>query len=238
MVLSMPIRRPLLPSTINGQVNGAVDASLLNWVESNRTGSVWLMADLPARSMRAVHARAREAGIILTSTGRGRTLAQQWSIFGGGAARYRPVSSEEYTAAPPANRKFWGLLDYVTPSGERAPGRISVGKTLGIAIPNSSFWIKIKNVNGGFPATAAVPGTSNHGWWCADDLAEIVDGRLVSLRPSTVQWCYANLPDFGFHWETTAEQWHVHWTNGDWLTQATLEFERGITPYPPVPVPD
>jgi hypothetical protein len=84
---------------------------------------------------------------------------------------------------------------------------------------------------------AAIPGTSNHGWWLADDLAEIIDGVVKPLRPSTVVWLFTNVPAYGFHWETIKENWHVHWTNGDRVTQATLDYEASLTNPLPPPTP-
>ena len=206
----MPIRNPAtIPSLVNGQENGNVDRDLLTWVESNRLGLIWLMAELPARSMRAAHAAARSAGIILTSTGRGRTLSQQISLFTSRYTTFRTPFS-------------WTEEDS---QGNRSP--VYVIKTW-----NGVIYYQLPGT-----AMAAVPGTSNHGFWCADDLAEIVNGRLVPLRSSTVQWLYANLPLFGFHWETLKERWHVHWTNGDRLTQATIDYEGGGAPLPLPPPP-
>lgn len=232
----MPIEPVKLPTIIAGQNNGDVDPALLWTVEADKTSTYWLMAELPARGMRAFHAAAMSAGIVLGSTGRGRTLSQQWTIFGGSQARYRPTDVTEYNATPSSNRKFWGLVDYVAPSGLKAPGRGTVSKLLKVLIPNSSYWVKIQQPNGGYPATAAVPGTSNHGFYSADDLAEFVNGvMLQSIRAATLQWLYANARRFGFAWELTSENWHVHWIMGDVLPQAVLDFEN---PYPaPVPHP-
>jgi hypothetical protein len=206
MTLIMPIRNPAtIPSALEGQQNGNVDPRLLTWVEPNRTGLVWLMAELPARSMRAAHARARAAGIYLTSTGRGRTFQQQVDLF---TSRYT-MEKTPYAWVTDAQ-------------GNRFP--VYVTKTW-----NGVIYYQLPGT-----AMAAVPGTSNHGWWCSDDLAEIVDGRVVPLRPSTIQWLFANLPDFGFYWETIKESWHVHWRNGDQLTQATIDYENGgAVPQPP-----
>lgn len=205
----MPIKNPATkPSNLANQSNGRIDPNLLTWVDKDRTELVWLMHELPARSMRALHARARRDGIILTSTGRGRTYLQQVSLF---TSRYQttriPYEYDDETGQPIYITKTW----------------------------NNVVWYQRPDT-----AMAAIPGTSNHGWWLADDLAEIVNGEVVPLRPSTVQWLYANVPQFGFHWETIKENWHVHWTNGDRLTQATLDYEAGLDndPVPPPPSED
>lgn len=240
----MPIRPVTLPSAIQGQTNGAVDANLLRPVQKNQTALVWYMAELPARSMRAFHAAAAAEGLFLTSSGRGRTLSQQWGIFGGNQARYKAVSLAEYNAAPSGNRKFWGAADYTTPAGQRAPGRVSVANTLNVTIPNSSYWIKVTLPSGVYPATAAVPGTSNHGFWCADDMAKVDPTGVkpyLSFNIADLQILYRLGPVYGFWWETRSENWHVHWGNGDQLTAATIAFEGGVpvppTPNPPTPSP-
>lgn len=232
----MPIRPVTLPTAIKGQINGAVDASLLRYVQHNQTSLIYWMAELPARSMRAFHAAAKAEGLNLTTSGRGRTLSMQWSIFGGSQARYKAVSLSEYNAAPPSNRKFWGAVDYTSSGGQPAPGRASVAKTLGVTIPNSSYWIK---VGPPYPATSAVPGTSNHGFWCADDMAKVDPTGVKPYLPfnsADLQILYRLGPLFGFHWETLKENWHVHWTNGDQLTAATIAYEGGA-PVPPTPIP-
>lgn len=93
-----------------------------------------------------------------------------------------------------------------------------------------TYWLK-KGM-----AMAAVPGTSNHGFWCADDLAEIINGVVVSLRYSTVQWLFAIAPSFGFKWETTTENWHVTWQMGDVIPQNVLDYEMTLNPQKPDPI--
>ena len=93
--MTIPIRPTKAPSEIAKQSNGAVDEALLMVVD--RPEKMFMMAALPARGMRAMHAAIkRDLGVTLTTTGRGRTLAQHWSIFGGDQARYRPCTPEEF----------------------------------------------------------------------------------------------------------------------------------------------
>jgi hypothetical protein len=94
-------------------------------------------------------------------------------------------------------------------------------------------------------ATAAVPGTSNHGWGLAVDMAEdhdLVDGRnpadAVGLDARTITWLVAYAPRFGWSWETVPEEpWHIRYVAGDAVPQAVLDFERppatDPTPTPP-----
>lgn len=68
-------------------------------------------------------------------------------------------------------------------------------------------------------AMAATPGTSNHGWGCADDVAEERTGDNVadSMSDNQLRWMRDNAPDFGFGLETRKERWHWHWIAGDVL---------------------
>lgn len=219
----MTLGRFAPPSTLAGQPNGAVDPRLLAQVDQ-RTGIAWLMLAVVARSMRAMHVAAKRAGFHLTSTGRGRTLYGQWDIFGGPRKRYEPCTYSDYLVAKPFGRaKQWPDAD-----------RRLVGVLLRIDIPEARYWRKIKQVNGGYLATAAVPGTSNHGWWGADDMAENIGGVLKPLSRGALQWLYDNAPSFGFKWGLKSETWHLVWVGGNTVTQRTLDIE---TPAPPAPIP-
>lgn len=191
MVLSMPISRPTKPSVLTGQSNGSVNPALLLPVESTRTALVWQMVGIVARSMRAFHAAAAKEGLVLTSTGRGRTYAQQESLF---RSRYTTT----YLEGRPY--KVWNGVKWY-----QKPGT----------------------------AMAAVPGTSNHGWWISDDMAKLLNGAVIAFNSADLQILYRLGPTFGFMWESTSENWHVTWTNGDNLTAATLAFEAGDKPDKP-----
>lgn len=224
MALSMPVLRPAtIPTAIKGQPNGAVDKSLLTWVEPNRTSLTWLMAELPARSMRALHVAVAKRGVTLTSTGRGRTLQQQYDLF---VQRYQPATKTTYDNYLPERKKIWGDDD-----------RNKVANLLGITIANSQYWVMKQTPTGLWPAMAAVPGTSNHGYWIADDLAKLVGGKVVSFNSADLQVLYELAPLHGFYWDTTKENWHVHWRNGDALTPATIAYEDSLKP-PPEPEPE
>lgn len=196
MVLSMPIKNTVKPSVLNQFTNGNIPRAHLDTIEPNRTSAVYLMAILPARGMRALHSAAlKEAGIILTTTGRSRTYQQQYDLF---MSRY----TKSYI--PGRSYKTWNGVRWYLKAGM---------------------------------AMAAVPGTSPHGWSCADDLAEMVSGKLVALRPSTVQWLYGNARRFGFAWSTITEQWHVQWVMGDVVPQGIIDYEKTTKPTPEVPRP-
>jgi hypothetical protein len=210
----MPIESTVPPSAVAKQPNGAVDEALLDLVD-DRKDMTFKLATLPARGMIAMHAAIkRELGVTLSSTGRGRTLAGQWEIFGGKRKRYEPCSEETFVAH--TNLKQGRTKRF--PAADRA----KVAALLGIEIPEEEFWTKIPNGNGTFPAMAAVPGKSPHGLWCADDLA--LPGNK-NLTEQIVHWLFANELAFGFAHSTKTEVWHVQWFVGDTVPQAVLEFE-------------
>ena len=85
-------------------------------------------------------------------------------------------------------------------------------------------------------APCAVPGTSNHGWGLAIDLAIDADGDEQfewppkSLNSTALAWLRANAPRYGFSWEGTPgtssfETWHLRYVTGDRVPQAVLDHE-------------
>lgn len=198
-MLTMPIRPAVVPQALKGEANGNLPARVLEQVDG-RPESRWLAFTMFAAMLRALIFAARvEAGIFLTSTGRYRSLAEQWSIFGGSQRRYEPCTYAQYLIAKAAGRgKKWAAAD-----------RAAVAGRLGITIPDATYWRKIKFADG-YRATAAVPGTSDHGSGCADDLAMTLGGKLVGLTASALQWLYANAHRFGLAWALKSEPWHVH----------------------------
>lgn len=109
---------------------------------------------------------------------------------------------------------------------------------------NGVQWCK-KLVNGKVPATAAVPGTSNHGWGLAIDTAfdtDPTDGlgpddaAYIASHPQFV-WFRDNAINYGFSFELQSEPWHIRWVTGDVIPQAVLDFEAGMFPPPVVPAP-
>jgi hypothetical protein len=88
-------------------------------------------------------------------------------------------------------------------------------------------------------ATAAVPGTSNHGWGLAvdsawdKDLSNGIgpnDAAAITSHPGW-QWLLANAERYGFSWELQSEPWHLRYVKGDSIPQAVLDFE-GPAPTP------
>jgi hypothetical protein len=83
---------------------------------------------------------------------------------------------------------------------------------------NGRRWYKRLGV-----ATAAVPGTSNHGWGLAVD---------VVLGTSVFPWLINWADDFGWSWELQSERWHLRYYAGDRVPGAVV-----VTPPPPKPPP-
>jgi LAS superfamily LD-carboxypeptidase LdcB len=74
-------------------------------------------------------------------------------------------------------------------------------------------------------APAGSPGTSNHGWGLAIDIASASGKRLDWLLGDG--FMTSNALRFGFTWEVkngaNAEAWHIRYVCGDKLPQAVLE---------------
>jgi hypothetical protein len=221
MALSMPITKSNLPTAARAQPNGAIPRHLLAQVDE-RTEMPYLMWASVATQMRAWHFAARvEAGIQLETTGRYRDLWTQYRVFCGDQRRYEPCSYAQYLVAQTGRRgKVWNAPDRATVASRLA----ALGHP--VNIPNSTYWRKIQYATGGYPATAAVPGTSDHGDGGADDLAEEYDGDkpVEGLRSSTLQYLYATGARFGFGWAMKSEPWHVHSIAGNTTPAEVLRY--------------
>lgn len=63
-------------------------------------------------------------------------------------------------------------------------------------------------------APVAVPGTSNHGWGLAVDVASVGEGGRL-------EWLAKNAPRFGWSWEVVPQEpWHIRYVLGDDLPEA------------------
>jgi LAS superfamily LD-carboxypeptidase LdcB len=93
-------------------------------------------------------------------------------------------------------------------------------------------------------APVATPGTSNHGWGLAVDVALVVNGKVVAVYQSAAwTWLTRNAGRFGFSWEfgRTATQpggrepWHIRYVAGDDIPADVLATEQflGIPPLTP-----
>lgn len=198
--MTLPIAPLVMPSTLRNQRNGQLSSDLL--VEIGVPGA--LMERTAARAFRAMLAEMRRGGFQPRQVGHYRTFQQQLNLF---VSRYREATSAEFSATPSQHRKRW---DGATQHGF-----------------NSVFWVK-KLINGRYPATAATPGNSNHGWGLALDLAEEYDTDSTpdSIRTQWVNWLVQNASRYGISAELQSEPWHWRYVAGDNIPQAVLEFER------------
>jgi len=208
MALVLPIKPVTKPSTLNGLTNGQLPVAILALIG---IGSA-VMEKTAARAFRAMFFSLRkELGVILKEVGDYRTFIEQLNLF---LSRYKPVDFSTYNNTPSAHRKYWGAAAVY--------GYTSV------------YWIK-KDFS---YATAAVPGTSNHGWGLALDIAEEYDDDSAPdpIRDKVVLWIIANGDRFGICAELQSEKWHWRYYRGDAIPQAVLDYESGIV-IPPDPDP-
>lgn len=123
-------------------------------------------------------------------------------------ARYKPVSKAVFDTYDAVDRKWWPT----NPDGQ-------------------AYWVKR-----GAVATSAVPGTSNHGWGLAIDLARGTapsNAVYIGNEGSTVvEWLKANAATYGFSGETQSEPWHWRYFAGDAIPTAVLAFEKPDKPPP------
>ena len=95
-------------------------------------------------------------------------------------------------------------------------------------------------------APAGSPGTSNHGWGLAIDVALKVGGKLLAITSDPdgkggfkngVEWLMKNADTYGFSWEikegAQAEAWHIRYYPGDKVPAAV----SGTAPAPTAPAP-
>jgi peptidoglycan hydrolase-like protein with peptidoglycan-binding domain len=206
---TLPITPLVRPSSLQGVENGKLPAHLLDQI--GVPGA--LMERTAARAFRAMLAEMRQGGFDARQVGHYRTFQQQLNLF---VSRYEETRLETFQATPSARRKQW---NEATKHGFR-----------------SIYWVK-KLVNGRYPATAATPGYSNHGWGLALDVAEEYDNDTAPdpIRAQWVQWLVNNAKRFGISAELQSEPWHWRYVAGDRIPQAVLDFERGITATPTQP---
>lgn len=92
-------------------------------------------------------------------------------------------------------------------------------------------------------ASAATPGTSNHGLGLAVDTAldrDPSDGvgpdDAVSITPA-LSWMITNAPLFGFSWELQDEPWHIRYVAGDHTPAAVAAWDGTIVSPQPITLP-
>lgn len=201
MSITLPIKSVVFPSTLRGKENGKLPSDILETI--GVPGA--LMEKTAARAFRAMLAEMRKGGFDPRQVGHYRTFQQQLNLF---LSRYQEASQATFNATSSAHRKQWN----------DAPKNGY----------NSIYWVK-KLINGRYPATAATPGASNHGWGLALDLAEEYDTDSApdSIRSQWVQWLVTNAARYGISAELQSEPWHWRYVAGDAIPQAVLDFEKG-----------
>lgn len=209
MSRSLPIAPMTLPSSLRGVENGKLPADLLVKIG---VGSA-RMERTAARAFIAMFAEARRAGFDIKHVGDYRPFEQQLNLF---LSRYEPTSLSTYSVTPSSRRKKW---DSAQKYGY-----------------NSIYWVKRK-INGSYPATAATPGNSNHGWGLALDIAEEYDNDSAPdpIRQVFVNWLCDNAHRYGISAELQSEPWHWRYVAGDRLPEAVIVYEKGGKPTPPIP---
>lgn len=213
--MSLPIRKPLLPSAVANAQNGMLPVGMLAAVSPGRL----MEATLCAPAMQALVARvAVEFGWELGTTGDYRPLQQQWDGFGGRDGRYEPCTYEQYTqrrAADKAARRK--NTTKVWPTARRNEVKALLGPQK-FPIPDETYWrlINPRSLN------SAVPGTSNHGKGGSRDIAKIVRRFLRFWRRTAVALSAAEreqlatvILDYGYAWETLNDLPHITWFLGD-----------------------
>lgn len=209
---TLPIQPVVLPSALKGIPNGKLPPEMLDQI--GVPGA--LMEKTAARAFRAMLAEMRKGGFNPRQVGHYRTYQQQLDLF---LSRYREASANEFASFPSQHRKQW---DDAIKQGYR-----------------TVYWVKKQNSNGSWPATAAVPGKSNHGIGLALDLAEEYDSDSApdSIRSQWVNWLVANAGRYGISAELQSEPWHWRYVAGDKIPQAVKDFESGVVKPDTEPVP-
>lgn len=211
MSFNLPIAPMKRPSTLAGKENGKLPSNLLVPIGIGNA----VMEKTAARSFIAMFDEARKAGFDIKEVGDYRTFQEQLNLF---VSRYMPVEKIVFDQLPRDIKKVWedaGKYGY-----------------------NSPYWAK-KRINGSYPATAATPGASNHGWGLALDVAEEYDNDTAPdpIRAAFVNWLIANAGKYGISAELQSEPWHWRYVAGDDIPIATQLYEQGTTPSKPTPKP-
>jgi hypothetical protein len=199
------------PANLASASNGNLPADLLTTVSFPGRGNGRLHFNA-ARSWYAFAADCLSAtGVILTITSTADAYRAYSIQLSAFLTRYEPVSYVTYLLTASTKRKVFSYN-------------------------GSTYW----RIKPGY-ATAASPGTSNHGWGLALDVAELsASGVIVGISSSRAwSWILANAVNYGFSWETQSEPWHLRLFVGDYVPAAVTAHENGnetsdIPPFDPV----
>jgi len=204
-------------------VNGMIPVNQLT-----KIGPSGYLDPTAARSWFALLDECLKNGIPLTYTygGTNRPYGDQVRVF---EQRMESCTYAEYLLALTVKRaRQWADTDPNKPTRHR-------GKR---------WWRRRRLPNGGYPAGVATPGTSNHGWARAIDVAfdnDLRDGigpddaTSITSHPKWALFQKLVLK-YGFSWEDKSEPWHIRYVAGDVIPAATIEYERR-TKNAGVPVP-
>ncbi len=208
---TVTVRPVHLPSDLFGQANGKLGPCQMQAVHFPGLGDASLHK-LVARAYIAMCA-AYHAEAVAHPQLYG--VFNSFSTTGGGAYRSLQIQEREFfdRYSPTYNPLTTKLTNQRVYQGKRYFLRI--GKT-----------------------ACAVPGTSNHGWACALDIAvfNAATHGVVGLTAAAFDWLCANAPLYGFAWESAPtlptgqpnpefERWHIHWTMGDTIPQKVIDVE-------------
>lgn len=199
------------PSTSKGYENGKIPTTVLKQIPNVETTCV---ADpTAARAFEACFAEAKIKipGLRIKDVGDYRTFLSQYNLFVDQGpntdGRYIPVSKSTYDSTPAEHRKIWAQA-----------GQYGF---------NSIYWVKNKAKFGYWPATAATPGSSNHGWGLALDVAEEYDSDSAPdpITEKFIQFLCVRGPYYGIYASLKSEPWHWQYVSGDVIPAAVLAYE-------------
>jgi len=197
--MTMAIHEVTMPRALQNQTNGDLHADVLKDIGFNET--MWATAADWFHVLKKEFEAARKKILNFTYGGGYRTWDEQYNLF---LTRYEKISWATYLITPAARRKKWNA-------------EVGVHKAKN---PSTYYWRlkKIGTLPNGQPrygAMAAVPGTSNHGWGLAVDLAIGLPAHAQGLDFEDRAWLEANVARFGFSYESTTEPWHIRYYVGD-----------------------
>ena len=153
------------------------------------TGTLHVLADLPQITLVGPAMRA--------------WLALSAAAHEAGHVLHATGAADSYRSLAAQENLFKVRYTLIRPAGLATEHKIWQGKT---------WWL----IPG--QATAAVPGTSNHGWGIAVDVAN-ASGALLT-------WLVAHAWTYGWSWELQSEPWHIRYCTGDNIPQAVLAYEQ------------
>jgi hypothetical protein len=193
-MMALAIIEVTKPSILNDQQNGKLDSKILLETPGLNGGPTIRLVTTATRCWRALSNTAYDEGIVLQATSIGDSYRNYDRQLATWNDRYEPDPFPGYIGV-----RWW-------PEHYDEQGRLV----------KAHRWYQKPRT-----AVAAVPGTSNHGWGLAVDVANAAGKRL--------DWLSANAVKFGWSWETLpSEPWHIRNVTGDNIPLAVLNYEQGI----------